>query len=96
MAAGVRRTGKVGLGSYPEVGLAEARRAALALLGEAERKAVNGAAGGTVLAVRDRRTLKAVLDKYGEDRGAAVASWPEQRRAVELRYGDYLERPAAS
>ncbi len=89
-----RRTGKVGLGSYPEVGLAEARRAALALLGGAMRKAVNHTAGGTVLAVRDRRTLRAVLEKYGEDRGAAVSSWPEQRRAVELRYGDYLAQPA--
>jgi integrase len=89
-----RAAGLVTLGTYPDVGLAEARAAAIALRAEAQRAKVNRQAGAPVLATRDRRTLADVLDDYEKARGAAVRSWAAQRRSIARVYGHLLDRPA--
>jgi Arm DNA-binding domain/Phage integrase family len=81
-----RRAGKVTLGSYPAVSLADARKAANILIAEADRAAVNGATGTKVLATADRRTLGQILNDYEVARAAALSSWREQRRSIEYRY----------
>jgi integrase len=81
-----RKTGALTLGRYPDVSLAEAKRAATLLIAQAEREAVNAKAGHRVLAVKETRTLGDILDAYATAKGAAVSSWPDQRRAILLRY----------
>jgi integrase len=89
-AAGTRS-----LGRWPDVSLLEAKAAAAVLIGQAARKRVNEAAGAPVLAVVDRRTLRALMDTHGAGRGAALASWEAQRAMIENRYREWLDRPAA-
>jgi integrase len=80
------------LGSWPAVSLADAKAAALQILGDAERARVNRK-HGPVMGRKDRRTLGDVLDNYGAARSARIASWPAQRRAIEHHYNDMLTSP---
>ena len=77
---------KATLGTYPAVSLADARAAALQLLGDAERAKVNRR-HGKVLKTVERRTLADVLDVYAKARGAGLASWPDQRKAIAYHFG---------
>jgi hypothetical protein len=87
-----RAVGRKTLGTYPSVGLADAKAAALQLLGDAERARVNRKVGH-VLRTTDRRTLADVLDGYGAARGARLASWADQRKAIEHHFGDLIDKP---
>ena len=78
------------VGSWPEMGLAAARDSARALHAKvkgdgadpiAERREVRAKAA------RERAgdgTLAAVLDLYGQKEGAALKSWPESRKRINL------------
>jgi len=83
---------KATLGSYPAISLAEARAAASQLLGDAERTRVNRRYGKVMRTV-ERRTLADTLDAYAKARGAGLASWPAQRRAILHHFGDLADQP---
>ena len=84
-----RRTGRKTLGRWPDVALAEAKSAARQLLGDSERERVNRKAG-PVIRERERRTLADLLASFEENRGARLASWPAQKRAIAHHYGGMM------
>lgn len=90
------------LGSYPAVGLRDAREAARALRHKVrikgadpvaerrqERKAAQDAADGI-------GTLTALLDHYGAVRGVQLRSWPDCRRRIASVFAPHMDRPLAS
>jgi integrase len=89
------------LGEYPTLSISEAREAARTLRQSvregadpiAERRRDRGIAAA---ARRGEGTLRAVLDAYGEDAGAALRSWPHSRLRVERVFADYLDKPAVT
>jgi integrase len=88
------------LGDFPAIGVREAREAA-----RTTRNAVR--AGADPVADRRKRraqmeaarlgegTLRAMMDAYGRDAGAALRSWPHARRCVERVFSGLLDRPLA-
>jgi integrase len=94
------RVRRFGLGRYPHIGLAEARRRARAMADEVRRGA------DPVAAARARRaslnaptghTLAQLLDLYGRQVGNDVKSWSTQMDPQVRRvFGTHLDTPLAS
>lgn len=87
-----RKTGKITLGTFPGLSLAEARSAALALLSDADRAKVNRKASAPVLAKKTRAKISDVLDQYEREASDRQSGWPAERAAIEGRYSDLLPR----
>jgi integrase len=90
------------LGTYPALGISEARTAARKLYVQVK----DGGADPIAQARRDRAigrdaadgigTLAALLRLYGEKRGVDLRSWHGQRKAIENVFAKHLERPLAT
>ena len=89
------------LGTHPQMGLGEARRAA-----DTMRVAVRGGAdpvaeGRRKRAIgRDARenigTLAALVELYGKKRGQTLKSWPDAKRRIDSVFAKQLQRPVAT
>ncbi len=89
------------LGEYPAMGIAEAREAARALRAEVRKGADPVAEAKRRRAIgREARdgigTLAALLDLYAKQKGAALKSWPECRRRIEVVFAPFLSAPLAT
>lgn len=88
------------VGAWPEMGLAAARDAARALHAKVKGEGADPIAERReerARAARERAgdgTLAAVLDAYGEKDGAALKSWPESRKRVNLVFAPVLGKLA--
>lgn len=89
------------LGSYPAVGISEARDAARAMHAEVEKgadpiadrkrdRAMGQAAKGGV------GTLGALLDSYGDKPGKELKSWADSRKRIDVVFKPLLQRPATA
>ena len=89
------------LGQYPALGLSEARDAARKThhavkagadpIAERRRSLAQGKA-----AKLGKGTLRALLDAYGVDVGAAQRSWPHSRLRIERVFAPLMDNPLAS
>ena len=88
------------IGSWPDLGLSDARKLAKALytkvrqegadpIAERRRELARGKAARVGVG-----TLAAVLDLYGEKRGNAQKAWGEARKRIDLIFKPLLSRPA--
>jgi integrase len=86
------------LGAHPEIGLAQARRAASALREQVRQGADPIAAGRQRRAEgRSNRapldTLRTLVDLYGLQAGGKLRSWGEYQRRIWSVYADHLDTP---
>jgi integrase len=78
----------VSLGSYPEVGLAQARKAATE-----RRDAFQTAATALIGIPHAPTTLEELIDLYGAQRGPSMRSWADQERSIRRVYAGLLAFP---
>ena len=92
------RSRRFPLGDFPALGIRDAREAARATRNQvkagadpvADRRRSRALAEA---ASRGEGTLKALLDAYGRDAGAALRSWPHARLCVERVFAPLIDRP---
>jgi integrase len=93
------RVRRFGLGRYPHVGLAEARRRGRALADEVRRGAdpiAEARARRTVRQAPRGHTLKDLFVLYGRHVGAGIKSWPDMERHARYVFRAHLDTPLAA